>query len=62
MVKCPYCGSERSFRSLKEWRLRFYHVTLFQCENRNGKFNYYHGVSPKGKRSEFIIRVRPRVR
>jgi transposase-like protein len=62
MVKCPYCGSERGFRSLKEWRLRFYHVTLFQCENCNGKFNYYHGVSPKGKRSEFIIRVKPRVR
>jgi uncharacterized C2H2 Zn-finger protein len=31
-----------------------------ECPRCHGVFNYYQGVSPKGRRSEFVIRVRPR--
>jgi uncharacterized C2H2 Zn-finger protein len=31
-----------------------------ECPRCHGVFNYYRDVSPKGKRSEFVIRVRPR--
>jgi hypothetical protein len=63
MVRCPYCGSERGFGSLKAWSFRLYHATLLQYENCNGKSNYHHEVSPgAGKVSEFVVRIRPRVR
>ena len=60
MVKCPYCGYEGEFRVLKTWRFRFYNVSRMECLRCQGVFNYYQGVSPKGKRSEFVIRVRPK--
>ncbi|MFP3319806.1 MAG: hypothetical protein RXO24_04540 [Acidilobus sp.] len=60
MVKCPYCGYEGEFRVLRTWRFRFYNVSRMECPRCHGVFNYYQGVSPKGKRSEFVIRVRPR--
>jgi len=60
LVKCPYCGYEGEFRVLKTWRFRFYNVSRLECLRCHGVFNYYRGVSPKGKRSEFVIRVRPR--
>ena len=64
-VKCPYCGYEASVAGFKlvkgPWRFRFYAVKMLECPRCNGVFNYYSGVSPKGKRSEFVIRVRPRV-
>jgi len=60
LVKCPYCGYEGEFRVLKTWRFRFYNVSAMECPRCHGVFNYYQGVSPKGKRSEFVIRVRPR--
>jgi len=60
LVKCPYCGYEGEFRVLKTWRFRFYNVSRMECPRCHGVFNYYQGVSPKGKRSEFVIRVRPK--
>ena len=60
MVRCPYCGYEGEFRVLKTWRFRFYSVSMMECLRCHGVFNYYQGVSPKGRRSEFVIRVRPR--
>lgn len=66
MVKCPYCGYEgevSSFKMLRRpWRFRFYEVNMLECPKCHSVFNYYHGVSPRGRMSEFTIRVRPRLR
>ena len=63
-VRCPYCGyeaSEAGFKLVKgPWRFKYYAVKMLECPRCHGVFNYYSGVSPKGKRSEFVIRVRPR--
>jgi predicted nucleic-acid-binding Zn-ribbon protein len=61
MVKCPYCGNEGYFEELRNpWEFLFYSVKRLQCPKCSGIFNLYSGVSPKGKRSEFTIRVKPR--
>ncbi|MGC9012691.1 hypothetical protein WLZ34_01570 [Thermogladius sp. KZ2Tp1] len=64
MVKCPYCGYEAdvsAFKLLREpWRFRFYTVMRLECPRCHKVFNYYSGVSPKGKKSEFVVRVKPR--
>jgi uncharacterized Zn finger protein len=63
MVKCPFCGSEGGFKELKSWKFRFYDVRMLQCPKCGGVFNHYYGVSPRtGKVSEFVIRIRSRVR
>jgi transposase len=59
-IKCPYCGFEGGFKALKTWKFRFYEVKSLECPSCHGVFNYYQGVSPSGKKSEFTIRVRPR--
>jgi len=56
-MKCPYCGAESGFETLKTWKYRWYNVTLYKCGKCNNIFRYYNGVSPKGKHSEFIIRI-----
>jgi uncharacterized Zn finger protein len=61
VVKCPYCGFEGEFKLLKMWKFRFYDVKMVKCSNCNGVFNYYYGVNPKGKKSEFVIRIKPRI-
>jgi len=60
VVKCPYCGYEGSFRLLRTWKYRFYDVEMLECATCEGRFNYYLGASPKGKRFEFVIGIRPR--
>ncbi len=62
MVKCPYCGYEgEGFRRLREpWRFNFYTVERLECPKCQGVFNHYRGTSPRGKLSEFVIRVKPR--
>ncbi|MEM1983035.1 MAG: hypothetical protein QXD94_04350 [Sulfolobales archaeon] len=60
MIKCPYCGYEKEFKHLKKWKFRFYEVTRLQCVNCKGIFNHYSGISPAGKKSEYVIRVKPR--
>ena len=64
MVKCPYCGYEAdvsSFKLLrKPWKFQFYTVTMLECPKCHGVFNYYSGVSSRGKKSEYVIRIRPR--
>jgi len=60
MVRCPLCNKDFQAEPLKTWRFRFYQVKRFQCPKCGGIFNLYSGVSPKGKRSEFTIRVKPR--
>jgi len=62
VVKCPYCGYEGEFRVLKTWKFRFYDVELLECTKCKGEFSYYHGVTPYGKRSEFVIRIKPRTK
>jgi transposase-like protein len=57
MVKCPFCNFEGKFKELKSWKFRFYDVKLFECPICGKKFNYYLGISPKGKSSEFVIRI-----
>jgi transposase len=62
MVRCPYCGFEKKFEALKTWKFKFYDVKRLECPNCKGVFNYYNGVSPRsGKRSEFVIRSKPRI-
>jgi hypothetical protein len=62
MVKCLFCGFEGGFKELRSWKFRFYGVKLLQCSKCGRKINYYSGVSSKGKRSEFVIRIRQRLR
>jgi hypothetical protein len=33
---------------------------MLECPKCKGKFNYYAGVSAKGKASEFMIKIKPR--
>jgi hypothetical protein len=61
LVKCPYCGFDYEFRLLKTWKFRFYDVKRLQCPGCNGVFNHYYGISPKGKATEFVVRVKPRI-
>jgi len=67
MVRCPFCNyeaNESKFKLLKDpWKFRFYTVKIFECPKCHGVFNYYYGISPKsGKVSEFVIKIKPRVR
>ena len=62
VVKCPYCGYEGEFKPLKTWKFRFYEVKCLECPKCYGVFNHYQGLSPAGKMSEFVIRVKPRIR
>ena len=62
MPKCPYCGFEGEFKVLKTWRFRFYEVKRLECPNCHGVFNHYQGVSPRGRKSEFVIRIKPKIR
>lgn len=49
-------------RLLKTWRFRFYEASMLGCPKCHDVFNYCHGVNPTGKRSDFVIKLRPRVR
>jgi uncharacterized Zn finger protein len=60
MVKCPYCGCEGEFKLIKTWKFRFYNVKRLECSKCGGIFNHYYGTSPRGKTSEYVIRVKPR--
>jgi transposase-like protein len=62
MVKCPYCNYEGEFKFGKTWKFRFYDVKRMECPKCRGVFNYYKGVSSKGKTSEFVIRIKPKVK
>lgn len=62
-MKCPFCGYEGlDFKAEKTWKFRFYDVTRYVCPRCKGVFNYYTGVSSTGKKSEFLIRVKPRAK
>jgi len=56
-VKCPHCSYEGSLRLL---RTRFYDAEIPERSRCEGGSNHYPGVSPKSKRFEFVIRIRPR--
>jgi len=64
MVRCPFCGYETDvsqFKLLRDpWRFRFYEVKMLECPKCHEVFNYYSGVSSKGKKSEFTIRIKLR--
>jgi transposase-like protein len=60
MIKCPYCNNEVGFKEVKSWKFRFYDVKRLQCPSCNGIFNHYYGVSSRGRKSEFVIKVKPR--
>jgi len=62
LAKCPYCGYEGEFKIHKTWRFSFYEVKCLECPKCRGVFNHYQGLSPAGKRSEFVIRIKPRRR
>lgn len=58
MVKCPYCGKDIKGKFSKgPWKFRFYTVNRLECEQCGNPFNYYKGISNKGKPSEFTIRL-----
>lgn len=63
---CPYCGYEgyvSSFKLLRDtWKYNFYTVYRLQCPMCNKVFQYYVGISPKGKKSSFTIKMGPRPR
>ncbi|MEM1528122.1 MAG: hypothetical protein QW290_07695 [Sulfolobales archaeon] len=62
MAECPFCGFEAgvdSFKRVREpWKYRFYKVMRLECPKCKGVFKYYEDVSPRGKRSSFIIKMR----
>lgn len=64
LIQCPYCGfkgSENDYKLLREpWRFRFYTVKRLECPKCKGIFQYYYGESPRGKISEYVIRMKPR--
>jgi hypothetical protein len=60
IVKCPFCSGEFQAQPLKAWRFGFYSVEWLQCPKCNGILNHHAGVSPKGRKSKFVIRVKPR--
>jgi len=60
LVRCPFCSYEGEFKPHKTWGFRFYEVKRLECPKCHGVFNHYHGVSPSGKKSEFVIRIKPR--
>jgi predicted nucleic-acid-binding Zn-ribbon protein len=62
VVKCPVCGYEGEYKQLKTWRFRFYDVEMLECPKCRNAFNHYHGVSPTGRGSEFVVRIRPKPR
>jgi len=66
VIKCSFCNFEadaNNFKLLREpWRYGFYEVRMLECPKCKGVFNYYEGTSPRGKRSSFTIKMRPRVR
>ena len=62
MPKCPYCGFEGEFVVLKTWQFRFYEVKRLECPKCRGVFNHYQGTSPRGRKSEFVIRIKPKIR
>jgi len=47
VVKCPYCGFEGGFKSLKTWRFGFYDVSMLECPKCCKVFNYYSGTGPR---------------
>ena len=62
MVRCLLRGCDGGLNPLKTWKFRFYEVKCLECPKCHGVFNHYQGLSPAGKRSEFVIRVKPRIR
>ena len=50
MQKCPYCNYSGEFIVLSTWKFTFYNVKRLMCPNYKGIFNYYSGISPKGKK------------
>lgn len=64
MLQCPFCGlkgSEKDYKLLRDtWRFRFYIVKRFECPKCKGIFQYYYGESPRGKISEYVIRIKPK--
>jgi hypothetical protein len=61
MVKCPYCGYEGQFKVHKNGDSGFTMLRGLSAPKCGGVFNHYYGVSPGGKKSEYVIRVKPRV-
>jgi hypothetical protein len=63
MPRCPCCGYEDEFKLIKMWEFKFYGIMMLQCLKRGGIFNHYYGISPRiGRVSEFVIKIKPRVR
>jgi len=64
MVKCPFCGYEAELPGFKllrnPWKFRFYEAKMLEHPKYHNIFNYYYGVSPRGKHSEFVIKIRPK--
>ncbi len=64
MPRCPSCGFEGELGSFKQlrgnWKYNFYTVYRLQCPVCGSVFNYYVGISPRGKPSSFTIASKPR--
>lgn len=53
MGKCPYCGFENEFKSLKMWKFKWWDVHLYKCPKCDKSFRYH--VDPE--RKNFIMRL-----
>ena len=51
--KCPYCGFENEFKSLKMWKFKWWDVHLYKCPKCDKSFRYH--VDPE--RKNFIMRL-----
>jgi len=49
------------FKLLRDpWNFHFYTVKILECPKCHKVFNYYLGITPRGKKSKFVVRVKPR--
>jgi uncharacterized Zn finger protein len=55
MLRCPYCGFEGEFTTLKTWKYKCWEVHLHRCPKCGKSFRYH--VDPEGKRKNFIMRL-----
>ena len=62
MVERLYYSCEEDFKPSRTWKFKFYNVEILKCPKYEERFSYYLDVSPRGRRSKFVIKIKPKVR